>query len=72
VKKPSGDALWAIGLWAIFVIFIIGMIFWANNASQNARENEHNQVRCETIDADYIAELDKCVIDNKIVEVPGR
>jgi len=72
MKKPSVDQFFTGVMIAIFVAFFIGMIFWAVSEDKEYREISDNQVRCETIGADYIAELDQCVIDNKIVEVPGR
>ena len=72
MRKPSGDTIFGTLIATILIAFFVGMVVWAIREDKAIREAADNQVRCETIDADYIEELDKCVKDDKILEVPGR
>lgn len=54
--------------WIVLIGAVVGVLGWAGVAVVNQIED---QGACNAIDGEYVADLGKCVIDDKVVPVPG-
>ena len=67
LAKYAGPVIFGLLLAGVVSGVVFGMFAIANNAQEDA----DNQIRCETIDAEYVAQLDQCEKAGELLPVPG-